>query len=39
MEIQAASALVVDDNDENRNLLARRLQRKGLLVMEAVNGR
>jgi len=39
MEIQAASALVVDDNDENRNLLARRLKRKGLLVMEAVNGR
>jgi CheY-like chemotaxis protein len=39
MEIQSASALVVDDNDENRDLLARRLHRKGLQVMEAVNGR
>jgi len=39
MDLQAASALVVDDNGENRNLLARRLHCKGLQVMEAVNGR
>jgi CheY-like chemotaxis protein len=32
------SALIVDDNDENRNLLVHRLQCKGLQVMEAVNG-
>jgi serine phosphatase RsbU (regulator of sigma subunit) len=39
MDNPSASALVVDDNDENRNLLVRRLERKGLQVTEAINGR
>ncbi len=30
--------LLVEDNDENRDMLGRRLQRKGFVVCEAVDG-
>jgi adenylate cyclase len=37
--VQPGHVLVVDDNPFNREVLARRLQRQGHMVAEAVNGR
>jgi CheY-like chemotaxis protein/class 3 adenylate cyclase len=37
--VNAARILVVDDNDLNRDMLGRRLERMGYTVMEATNGR
>ncbi len=34
-----AKILLVEDNDDNRDMLARRLQRKGYAVVVAVDGR
>src|SRR3990172_9885394 len=36
--LETASVLVVDDNEQNRELLLRRLQRKSYGVIEASNG-
>jgi len=34
----SACVLIVDDNENNRNVLSRRLQKRGLQTMDAVNG-
>jgi class 3 adenylate cyclase len=39
MKLDSGSVLVVDDNEINRDLLSRRLQRQGHTVMIAVDGR
>lgn len=38
LPVQGAEVLVVDDNRLNREMLSRRLQRKGFLVSEAADG-
>ena len=39
MQSQTADILIVDDNDDNRVLLKRRLERRGFKIMTAENGR
>ncbi|MEI7988570.1 MAG: fused response regulator/phosphatase [Chloroflexota bacterium] len=39
MQSQTADILIVDDNDDNRVLLKRRLERRGFKILTAENGR